>query len=80
MNPGLTQETKESAKTKANLGGQMSNEEQNNSEGSRAFFDLNLSNWEDLSDQQKKELSQKIYEGFMGRVSKEGTGSKSKDM
>jgi hypothetical protein len=58
----------------------MSNEEQNKPKDSRAFFDLNLSNWEDLSDQQKKELSQRIYEGFMGRVSKEAPDSKSTEI
>jgi hypothetical protein len=31
--------------------------------GDRVFLEVNLSNWEQLTDEQKKEISRRIYDG-----------------
>ena len=52
----------------------MSSEEQNKPESNRVFLEANIGNWEQLSDEQKKEIVRRIYDGAVA-----GLGQQSKD-
>jgi hypothetical protein len=52
----------------------MSNEEQNKPESNRVFLEANLGNWEQLSEEQRKEIVRRIYDGAVA-----GLGQRPKD-
>lgn len=56
----------------------MSNEPAKNPDNKRVFLEANLSNWEQLSDDQKNEIVRRIYDGAIksfGQESRKGKTS-----
>jgi hypothetical protein len=51
------------------LGGHMINEPAKNPGNKRVFLEANLSNWKQLSEEQKKEIVRRIYDGAVAGLS-----------
>lgn len=54
----------------------MINEPAKNPGNKRVFLEANLSNWEQLSEEQKKEIVRRIYDGAVAGLA---SGSRDKD-
>lgn len=65
-------------KTKTKEGDAVSDKEPgqpNKPKGDRVFLEANLGNWEQLSDEQKKEIVRRIYDGAVAGLGR-GSGDK----